>query len=95
MNDTILSLLQQDGDPWFGFSLSVGKDMINMEEVYEIIQPFGKSASEKILFRFMLLYNETYNWIRETSVKISPNSWYHQCTAVNTRTGQIFIILEK
>ena len=37
MNDTIFSLLQQDGDPWFGFSISVEKDMINMEEMYEII----------------------------------------------------------
>ena len=43
------------------------------------------------LSRFSFIYNEEYHWIRNTTISISPNSWYHQCTSINTETGQIKI----
>ena len=38
----------------------------------------------------MFLYNTTWERIENTTVKITTNSWMHQCTSVNTETGSSF-----
>ena len=40
------------------------------------------------LTRFEMVYNEAFYKLGSGEVGISPHSWYHQCTSLNTLTGQ-------
>ena len=39
--------------------------------------------------RFTLSYNEKFHQLLDTGIPINPQSWYHQCTKIDTRSGII------
>ena len=45
------------------------------------------------LTRFEMVYNEAFYKLGSGEVGISPHSWYHQCTSLNTLTGQQTLFL--
>ena len=40
-------------------------------------------------------FNEQYHDFKNVHVGISPNSWYHQCTSLDTDTGVISFSVAK
>ena len=44
--------------------------------------------NEGMTERFEMVYNEAFYKLGSGEVGISPHSWYHQCTSLNTLTGQ-------
>ena len=49
--------------------------------------------NEGMTERFEMVYNEAFYKLGSGEVGISPHSWYHQCTSLNTLTGQQTLFL--
>ena len=42
------------------------------------------------IHRFTLSYNDKYHHLSSTGIPINPQSWCHQCTKIDTRSGNFF-----
>ena len=70
-------LYQDDGKPWFALELRALRDLNRFQEEVQIIYYTEMSKIEPTL----------------DPVPIRPNLWYHSCTALNTVTGHVFIMV--
>ena len=61
------------------------KPRVNGRKVLEIK---GKIHIKIFLLRFFMSYNEQFHEIYNVHVGIAPNSWYHQCTSLDTESGE-------
>ena len=70
-------LYQDNGKPWFNFYIGSQRE--------------EKNFAEKLKFR----YYKDLTDINQTSnqVPAKPNSWYHGCTALDTVTGHMLIVV--
>ena len=70
-------LYQDNGKPWFNFYIGSQRE--------------EKNFAEKFIFR----YYKDLTDINQTSnqVPAKPNSWYHGCTALDTVTGHMLIVV--
>ena len=70
-------LYQDDQKPWFNLIIRNQRDMIRFKE------------------NVLLIYYKELKNIKPTldPVPIMPNSWYHGCTALNTITGHMLVVV--
>ena len=70
-------LYQDDGKPWFSLYIRGQRDLVRFQE------------------RVKLRYYKTLTDIQPTldPVRIMPNSWYHGCTALDTVSGHMLIVV--
>ena len=70
-------LYQDDGNPWFNLEIKSQRDLSRFQEQVEII------------------YHKELSNIKPTPtpVPIMPNSWYHGCTALDTVTGHMLVVV--
>ena len=46
-----------------------------------------RESYHKRIDRFRLMFNEAFHNLLDSAIPISPQSWCHQCTSIDTRSG--------
>ena len=70
-------LYQDDGKPWFNLEIGANRDLDRFQDVMKLRS-----------------YKQAIN-IEPTpeTLPIEPNSWYHGCTALDTVTGHMLVVI--
>ena len=70
-------LYQENGTPWFNLEIKANRDLDRFQDIVELSN-----------------YKQAIN-IGPTpeTMPIQPNSWYHGCTALDTVTGQMLVVI--
>ena len=62
---------------------------MNSDKLQKFRNVFGRPV-DVLIHRFKLSYNDKYHHLSSTGIPINPQSWCHQCTKIDTRSGNFF-----